>query len=355
MATQQPVPQPARLPTGCQVAQACPAFLITIDTEGDNLWARPREITVRNAAYLPRFQELCERYGFKPTYVTNWEMANAPQFQEFGGDLVGRGTGEIGMHLHAWNSPPLTPLTDDDFTHLPYLMEYPEPLIREKVRVMTDKLEEVFGVKMHSHRAGRWGLDETYAGVLIEAGYAVDCSVTPHISWRSNLGDPSGAGGPDYTAFPESAYFLHNRNVARAGNSGLLEVPMTVISREGSALTSAARRLLEHVPFGRRVAGRFLPRHWWLRPNGRNRKQLLTILSIARAQGRDYVEFMLHSSEFMPGGSPTFRTAASIDALYDDLEEVFSTAHRHWAGCTLQEYYDRFHSQRSDGTTGGTG
>jgi hypothetical protein len=34
---------------------------------------------------------------------------------------------------------------------------------------------------------------------------------------------------------------------------------------------------------------------------------------------------------------------------------VFSTAHRHWAGCTLQDYYDRFRYQQSDGATGGTG
>jgi hypothetical protein len=34
-------------------------FIITIDTEGDNLWACPRHITTRNAAYLPRFQSLC--------------------------------------------------------------------------------------------------------------------------------------------------------------------------------------------------------------------------------------------------------------------------------------------------------
>jgi len=25
------------------------------------------------------------------------------------------------MHLHAWNSPPLMPLTDDDFRHQPFL------------------------------------------------------------------------------------------------------------------------------------------------------------------------------------------------------------------------------------------
>jgi hypothetical protein len=50
------------------------AFLITVDTEGDNLWARPRELTTHNAAWLPRFQALCERYGLKPTYLTAWEM-----------------------------------------------------------------------------------------------------------------------------------------------------------------------------------------------------------------------------------------------------------------------------------------
>jgi hypothetical protein len=38
------------------------SFLITIDTEGDNLWAGPREITTDNVAWLPRFQTLCDRF-----------------------------------------------------------------------------------------------------------------------------------------------------------------------------------------------------------------------------------------------------------------------------------------------------
>lgn len=54
-------------------------FLITIDTEGDNLWGRNAgAATVRNAEHLPRFQELCGRFGFKPTHLTNREMARAP-------------------------------------------------------------------------------------------------------------------------------------------------------------------------------------------------------------------------------------------------------------------------------------
>ena len=46
---------------------ARPFFLITIDTEGDDLWSHPRNITTKNARYLPRFQKLCESYGFNTT------------------------------------------------------------------------------------------------------------------------------------------------------------------------------------------------------------------------------------------------------------------------------------------------
>src|SRR5215470_3046113 len=128
-------------------------FIITIDTEGDDLWSRPREITTRNAAFLPRFQALCERFGFKPVYLTNYEMAMSDAFVEFGRDVLARGAGEIGMHLHAWNSPPLVALTDDDFRYQPYLIEYPEPVMRQKIATMTRLLEDRFDEVILSHRA----------------------------------------------------------------------------------------------------------------------------------------------------------------------------------------------------------
>jgi hypothetical protein len=182
---------------------AAPYFLITVDTEGDNLWARPREITTRNAEALPRFQALCERYGFRPTYLVNYEMAVAPLFQEFGRQLLARGAGEIGMHLHAWNSPPLVPLTPDDFYYQPYLAEYPEPVLREKVKYMTGLLEETFGVKMVSHRAGRWRLSSAYARALADHGYIADCSVTPHISpGATSWGIRKGRGAPTTHSTP---------------------------------------------------------------------------------------------------------------------------------------------------------
>src|ERR1043165_7078717 len=204
-------------------------FLITIDTEGDNLWSSPRQVTTRNARFLPRFQALCEAHGLKPTYLTDYHMAHCPAFREFGRAVLRRQTAEIGMHLHAWDTPPLEPLTTDDLAHQPYLMEYPTHLIRAKIHVMTDLLEEVFDHQMVSHRAGRWGFNETYAHILAEHGYRVDCSVTPHKSWASQMGDPDGAGGSDYSGFPDHAYFLDLDDIQRPGQSTLLEVPLTVM------------------------------------------------------------------------------------------------------------------------------
>jgi hypothetical protein len=78
-----------------------PAFLITIDTEGDNLWSHPKTYTMENSRYLGRFQSLCERYGFKPTYLTDYEMVLCSVYREFARDVIRRGTAEIGMHQTA--------------------------------------------------------------------------------------------------------------------------------------------------------------------------------------------------------------------------------------------------------------
>ncbi len=48
---------------------------------------------------------------------------------------------------------------------------------------------------------------------------------------------------------------------------------------------------------------------------------------------------MLHSSELMPGGSPTFRTTRDVTRLYADLEEVFVQAEGAFAGATFEEFY----------------
>lgn len=314
-----------------------PAFLITVDTEGDGLWWRPRTIETRNAAFLQRFQLLCERYGLAPTYLTNYEMARSAVFRELGLDILERNTGEIGMHLHAWNSPPDYRLTDDDHLHHPYLIEYPIEVMRAKIAYLTDMLEETFGTRMVSHRAGRWSFSATYARLLLERGYRVDCSVTPHVSWRWKAGASPGGGGPDFSAFPDCAYFLDVEDIGRSGDSALLEVPVTIMPSR-PAIPRVVRGVLRSTRLTAAAVSRLFPVRW-LRPNGRNLKHLLSIVDWAVAGERPYVQCMLHSSELMPGGSPAFPTDASIERLYEHLERLFEHATRHFDGATLAQFY----------------
>lgn len=310
-----------------------PAFLITIDTEGDNLWRnRTGQVTTKNAGYLARFQQLCEKYAFKPTWLTNYEMAVDPIYQEFARDVIARRQGEVGMHLHAWNSPPDYKLTDDDWHFQPYLIEYPVEEMRKKIAYMTQLLEETFQTKMVSHRAGRWAFNERYAKLLIEFGYKVDCSVTPRVNWQFSPGAPQGKGGTNYTHFPEHAYFLNAEDISREGDSPLLEVPMTIQYKHSGLMNSLKQG------YDRLRGKQRSPSVHWLRPAGGNVQQMIGVAEKTLAAGTDYVEFMLHSSEFMPDGSPTFKNEADIDRLYSDLEQLFIWLQSRTTGMTLAEY-----------------
>jgi hypothetical protein len=315
-----------------------PLFLITIDTEGDDIWARPRTITTENARYLPRFQTLCERYGMRPTYLTNYEMASSPLFVRFGREVIARKTAEIGMHLHAWNSPPLVPLTDDDFVHQPYLIEYSDEVMQQKLAFMTDLLQDRFSVPMRSHRAGRWGLDARYASWLSAHGYVVDCSVTPGISWRDSKGDPKGQGGPDYRNFSDRPYFMALDDIRRAGASPLLELPLTVAQKRTLPLVRRLRGLLSGR--ARYYLDRLLPEYVGFFPGRRNLGRMLALFDQAERTG--YVELALHSSELMPAGSPAFPDGPTIEALYVTLEKIFAAAAPRFVGATLSEAHDQF-------------
>jgi hypothetical protein len=322
-----------------------PVFIVTIDTEGDNLWAKPRVISTQNAKFLPRFQRLCELYRLRPTYLANYEMATSKEFQAFGREIIRRNAGEIGMHLHAWNSPPIVPLTSDDHRNQPYLIEYPTAVMQDKIAFITELLEGTFGVKMVSHRAGRFSFNETYADLLVGHGYRVDCSVTPRVSWRTTLGAPAQQGGTDFLCFPDSPYFVNLSDISKPGESLLLEVPVSIIVRSPVFIPALIRRF-GHISILGRPIKILCGRVSQLKPNGHNRNQMLHIMLRATKLGKPHLEFILHSSELMPGGSPTFPAERHIEKLYEDLEVLFSLASNTCKPATLKEYYNQLATER---------
>ena len=251
-------------------------------------------------------------------------MAEDPFFVEYMTQKLKDGQCEIGMHLHAWNNPPEYPLTKVT-NQRDYLFEYPEHIMEEKIKVMTAKLEDTFGIKMLSHRSGRWATDETYFRLLDKYGYRTDCSVTPFVNWENHAG-VTGKPGTDYRCYPAQPYNIY-------GN--ILEVPMTIRPMKYFAADTvhSPRRFLGEIKRSMKK------RNVWLRPTAESSfdtlKQLLNVVE----RDSDYAMFMLHSSEMMPGCSPSFPDEESIEALYRCIEKLFAEAqHRGYTGCKLSDY-----------------
>jgi hypothetical protein len=302
-------------------------FFITIDTEGDNLWINPKSIQTNNLKKLPRFQTLCQQFDFKPIYFTNWESANDDFFVNYFKEVQDENRCEIGMHLHAWNNPPL----DNEVktkNPQPFLVEYDLEVMRTKISTITNILEDRFDKNLVSHRAGRWAINSYYLDHLVNLDYKIDCSYTPYINW-SNLSLDYKNAGIDYSHIRNTTYKHH------FDDKEIMLLPTTIIENPDFF---KIQNLLPPSMIFDKLIGKIQPKQIWLRPNGKNLKQMLKLVDYSVSNNFEYIMFILHSSELMEGGSPTFTTKRSIRKLYSDLECLFEYINDKYIGKTFRDY-----------------
>jgi len=122
------------------------------------------------------------------------------------------------------------------------------------------------------------------------------------VDWRSNPGAPGGRGGSDYTGFPAQPYVVDTADISRPAGGGLLEVPMTVHTSELFRKADWAYR----TPLLSKVVKRTSPRlrccarlRCWNPPTS---TRWLQVYRAELAEEPAHLEFMMHSSELMPGG-----------------------------------------------------
>lgn len=301
-------------------------FIITVDAEEDNQWDPNQKGTTENAKFIPRFQELCEKFQFVPVYLTTYGMAKDPFYMEYMRLHLAAGTCEIGMHLHAWDTPPYYDLHAVN-SQRPYLIEYPLEVMEEKIQRITLFLEDCFQSPIISHRAGRWAMDQTYFELLEKYNYKVDCSITPFVNWGSCLG-ATGIPGINYSNISINPYYVNN----------IYEVPVTI-------------RRMRSFDFNRICSlNRFLHEFYhyiklnniWMRPGRSNSVyDIKNLIQKVKNEQTDYIMFMIHSSELKPGCSPNFPDEASIERLYENLTEIFSAVHENnYTGISLKNYYN---------------
>src|SRR5436309_11197095 len=218
--------------------------IVSLDTEEDN-WNRSRtDVTVRNICELRRLAQLFDRLGVRPTYFTTYQVAIDPVAEGVLREVGDERRGEIGAHLHPWNTPPLR---EEFVARNSMLKNLPADLQLAKIETLTRALERAFGRRPRAFRAGRYGIGPDTVAALVACGYRVDSSVSPFVSLE-RVDD-----GPTFVGAPIKAYRVApHRDVrvpAENGEGRIVEMPLSYgFNRGPFPVWDRVRRTLETPP-----------------------------------------------------------------------------------------------------------
>lgn len=324
------------------------AFLITVDCEADDEWSRPSRPSYRGIFALKDFQALCERFGAQPTYLVTYDVAEEPVSRDVLTGLSVMGHCEIGAHLHAWRTPPFHPELDEDPGVTPYLHEYPEEYRTAKLRCLTDRITEAFGVRPRSYRGGRWSLDDITLDGLLELRYVADTTVTPLMSWELKRG--ARERGLSYVEHPLEPHIIRQVPGDKADRR-LLEVPVTVRIL-GSLSTRqyvwcaqwAGKSFFRWVLIRKGLWLSGLARSVMMNPVYTSCMDLRQLVDQVCASEGGVVNMAFHSSELVPGGCPRVPNDESARDVWKRLEHVLEHASTDRAVqfCTLSEFAEQW-------------
>ncbi len=299
-------------------------FLVTIDTEEEREWGSAYKdhthYTVENIKWLAPLQEVFNKHGVKATYLIDYPVAIDKQATSILKDFATRFQAEIGTHLHPWVNPPYKEEAGvrNSFTHnLPVELQF------EKMKLLTEVIAEATGERPLTYRAGRYGFDATTIPVLEELGYTVDTSVVPFRRGKKSF-EPSFGYLPDI-----EPYRLDYRDVRRAGQARLLEVPLTVgFNKKVPRLLEANYLDLPNVGIRRVLSKVFDVDIFWLRPSYAGLKAMLQLSDTMIARGHTFLNMMFHSNELMPGGSKYCRTEEDVQRYLQRLDRYFEALNK---------------------------
>ena len=319
-------------------ASAC-AVTISIDVEPDDAWTNHQNPSVRNVHELLRLHDVLRRHGAKATLLVTQRVIDDAACVRTLRRLVDEGGAEVGTHLHPWETPPFLPGgMDTRYATFPH--ELPLASYTAKLTGLTESIARHFN-RPTSYRAGRWGFAAAHVRVLESLGYVTDTSVIPWVNWGTTFGVPlaeGGHGGVDYRRAPRTPYRPAYEDVTRPGGARLVELPVTV------GFTRSLPGWL-HGIYGRlpELAWKVLRkpelvRAVWATPAEEPLDRLERLVEDVTRRGGSLFNLAFHSSELMEGGSPTSRTAAETDGMFERLNRMLGMlAERGCAFATLTE------------------
>lgn len=299
-------------------------LVVSIDTEEDNWRPARADITTRNIGELPGLERRFESLGVRATYFTSYQVVLAPTSAAIMREIHFGGRAEIGAHLHPWNTPPLLPDRMETMLH-----NVPAEYQSRKLATLTNQLARVLDGMPRSFRAGRFGLGRETVRALIEAGYEIDSSVTPLLSWEGY------DGGPSFVGAPSAMYRMSGDRDVRVPDGGpLVEVPLScgysrwhpqawpwLHARLNSrlAIRTRLRSVAARSGFARPVI---------LSPEIHDVRDLDGLATELVESGLPYLHVFWHSPSMTPGLSPFCATAADVAQLTRRFETLLDRLER---------------------------
>jgi glycosyltransferase involved in cell wall biosynthesis len=299
----------------CFPGEQRPLLVTTVDAEEDFDWTKPfvRTVTdVRSMAHQHLAHAVFERYGVSPVYLMDYPVANQTDGHAPLADYVKDNKCEIGAQLHPWVNPPFL---EEINTVNSFPGNLPLPLEFEKLRILTETIEDRLGVCPRVYRAGRYGVGRRTADILRRLGYRIDTSVVPQRSFAYQ-------GGPDFFGFPVNPYWTD-------AECSLLEMPVTA-GIVGALARPAIRlgRQLFRSDNRRSLAAAVLARtrtaeQIRLTPEGITIDEAKRLVRAMLARGLRVFTLSYHSPSLVPGSTPYVRTLEDRDRFLGWLDQFY--------------------------------
>jgi hypothetical protein len=324
--------------------ESSPLYLvITIDVEEEGLFSGTYPASgagVTNVQELKRLEFIPREFGFPLTLLTTYPVAQNPAAREILISWRERHGAEIGAHLHPWNTPPFRELSHPE--PIP-TAQLPPDLLEAKLASLVHYLSETCGQAPRSFRMGRFDWSTGLLQLLPRYGLKVDSSMVP-LTYK-------GEGTQNFLA-PADPFWLAGPT---SPDLRLLEVPVTMVPVWAFS-ARAWHRLAALLPAN--LAEALLSRFRFVGAAGIHpawfpRLSMRLAAGLHQRRGGRVLTLFLHSSEFLPGGSPDFPDAPAVDRLVGKLRDFLAWLVQRGSvtGVTLSGLYDLLEADTPGGPT----
>jgi hypothetical protein len=225
----------------------------------------------------------------------------SPEHVKLFKSILHEDTGELGIRLHSWLTPPFW---EEPNIFTSYQCNLPEQVERRKLEMLCHAFEEVFGQWPMIHRAGRSGGSDRTSDLLAELGIRVDFSPD------SGYSDPRGIA-PDHSNIESRPFWSGaTRNVLTVPASSFCDLGgpgwLSRTYRASKAVFGARGRLQETTEAARRIC---------FSPESAGSQMLVMAAREMRLLGIPIAVFRLRSTSLYAGGNLYSADEAAAQAL----------------------------------------